>query len=105
MHMQKHVFATYSTTPGPVTPREPLPRVPPARSIVDTYAGEATIAAYSVIHGRDGVAESGVAICDLPDGARCYARFENDLLEAEKQEFGGRKVNISPQGDVNHIDN
>src|SRR6202008_2280893 len=27
MHMQKHVFATYSTAPGAVTPREPLPRV------------------------------------------------------------------------------
>jgi acetyl-CoA C-acetyltransferase len=103
MHMQKHVFATYSTTPAPVTPRPALPRIPAAKSITDTYEGEATIAAYSVIHGRDGSAESGVAICDLPDGTRCYARFEDDLEEAEKQELVGRTVNITTQGDINRI--
>lgn len=103
MHMQKHVFASYSTTPEPVTPREQLPRVPAAKTIVDTYDGPATIAAYSVVHGRDGRPEWGVAICDLSDDARCYGRFEDGLEEAEEQELVGRTVNITQQGDVNRI--
>ncbi len=103
MHMQKHVFATYSTTPSPVAPRESLPRVPAARTIVDTYNGPATIAAYSVVHGRDGAPEWGVAICDLPDGSRCYARMEDGLDEAEANELVGTAVTITIEGDVNRI--
>lgn len=103
MHMQKHVFATYSTTPGPVTPRERLPRVAPAREIADTYEGDATIAGYSVVHGRDGEPEWGVAICDIPDGRRCYARFDSDLPAAEREEWVGRTASIATDAGVNRI--
>jgi acetyl-CoA C-acetyltransferase len=103
MHMQKHVFATYSTSPGPVSPREPLPRVAAAKAITNSYTGPATIAAYSVVHGRDGSAEWGVAICDLPDGTRCYARMEDDLDAAEREEWIGRTVAINADGDVNRV--
>jgi acetyl-CoA C-acetyltransferase len=105
MHMQKHVFATYSTTPAPVAPapREPQPRIAAARTIVDTYTGPATVAAYSVVHGRDGGAEWGVAICDLSDGARCYARFEDGLEVAEQVELVGRSVNVTADGEVNRL--
>jgi acetyl-CoA C-acetyltransferase len=103
MHMQKHVFATYSTTPGDATPRERLDRVPAARAITNSYSGDATVAAYSVVHGRDGAPESGVAICDLSDGARCYARFEDGLDAAEREEWVGRAVSIKADGDVNRL--
>jgi acetyl-CoA C-acetyltransferase len=103
MHMQKHVFATYSTTPGDATPRERLGRVPAARAITNSYSGDATVAAYSVVHGRDGAPESGVAICDLSDGARCYARFEDGLDAAEREEWVGRAVSIKADCDVNRL--
>jgi acetyl-CoA C-acetyltransferase len=103
MHMQKHVFATYSTTPGAVLPREPRARIPAAKRITNTYTGPATIAAYSVVHGRDSSAESGVAICDLPDDSRCYARFADNLEAAEAEEWVGRRVDIRTQGEVNRI--
>jgi acetyl-CoA C-acetyltransferase len=102
MHMQKHVFATYSTTPETVMPRDPIERIPAAKTIADTYDGQATLAAYSVVHGRDGGAEWGVAICDVDDNARCYARMEHDLEAAEAGELVGQRVNITANEQVNH---
>ena len=106
MHMTKHVFGVYSTTPGEV-------RLPdqkgvqagldarPKKSIRDTYAGPAAIATYSVAHARTGEAEWGLAVCDLPDGDRCYARFDDpDLMaEAEATELVGASVSVVPGGD------
>jgi acetyl-CoA C-acetyltransferase len=103
MHMQKHVFATYSTTPESVAQRDPLPRLAAAKTIADTYTGPATVVAYSVVHGRDGAPEWGVAICDLPDGARCYARFEEGFEDAEAEEWVGRAVDIKADGEVNRF--
>ena len=54
MHMTKHVYAIYSTTPGSVSPPEAT-RVQAQLDAValptirDTYDGRATIAAYSVV--------------------------------------------------------
>ena len=54
MHMTKHGAALYSTDPGPVAiglvPMPPAETVP----IVEHHDGPATVAAYSVAHGRDG---------------------------------------------------
>jgi hypothetical protein len=49
------------------------------------------------MHGRDGAAQRGAAICDLPSGARCYANIRNpDILErAEREELVGRSVVIA----------
>ena len=71
MHMTKHVFGVYSTEPRPVRPPAPMPE-PEAVPIVDTYAGRATVATYTVVHARGGVPEWGLAICDVPGGGRCY---------------------------------
>jgi acetyl-CoA C-acetyltransferase len=103
MHMQKHVLATYSTVPAEVTRREPIPRLAPAKEITATHSGDATVAAYSVVHGRDGRAEWGVAICDLPDGTRCYARFEDGFEDAESSEWIGRTVSLKADGEVNRL--
>jgi acetyl-CoA C-acetyltransferase len=104
MHMTKHVFGVYSTEPGPAAPLPPG-RSPeqPAAPIVDTYAGPATVAAYSVVHGRAGTPEWGVAVCDTPDGPRCYARIEDaDLLaSAETEELVGRTLTLATNENVN----
>jgi acetyl-CoA C-acetyltransferase len=123
MHMNKHIFATYSTTPATLTPpddadvaaRAAMAHTP----IVESFDGPARVASYSVIHGRDGSPESAVLICDVspasgaspesppsPAGgggngtARCYARLTDPagLEAAESEELIGRPVTISPDG-------
>ena len=65
MHMNKHVFAAYSTEPGSLVPpddeavsaRGTMDQTP----IVESFEGPATVATYSVVHGRDGDARVGRA--------------------------------------------
>jgi len=103
MHMTKHVFGVYSTTPGGVSPPV-APEMSRARPIRDTYAGPATVVGYTVAHGRDGEAEWGVAVCDLPGGSRerAYARIDDPALmaEAEATELVGESVDLVA-GDAN----
>jgi acetyl-CoA C-acetyltransferase len=111
MHMTKHVFGVYGTEPPPA-PVEP-PRQPevqaaldarPRATIRNTATGPAAIATYSVVHGRDGAAEWGLLVCDLPEGDRCYAKVTDaDLLAAlECDEWVGVEVElVQGEGDVN----
>lgn len=104
MHMTKHVYGVYSTKPGTQAPVPPGPAPEqPAVPITDTFAGDAAVAAYSVVHGRDGAADWGVAICDLGDGTRGYARMADaDLLAlAETEELVGRRVTVTTSENVN----
>ena len=113
MHMTKHAYGLWSTSPGPVTPPDPdvLAReladdleVAPITDVVDGGGADATVAAYTVLHGRDGAPEWGLLVCDLPDGSRCYARLEDTdaLVGAEREELVGRTVHLSPtEGGVN----
>ncbi len=104
MHMTKHVYGVYSAMPGPVSPpdqdrvQRELDAAHPPRSIVDSYDGVATVAAYSVIHDRDGNPASGVLVCDV-DGARTYAKVLDPatLTSAEEREMVGATVRLSPQ--------
>ncbi|MHB1486228.1 MAG: acetyl-CoA synthetase [Acidimicrobiales bacterium] len=78
----------------------------PPRVITDTYTGTATVAAYSVVHAPSGERDWGLAVCDLPDGSRTYARMEGlDLLEqAEETELVGAEVYLEAGGDnVNRV--
>ena len=95
MHMQKHVFGVYSTTPGEVQPSEPAPK-PRTTEIIDVHNGPATVAAYSVVHGRDGNAEHGIAVCDV-EGGRCYARLDGAelLARAESEELVGTTLDLA----------
>src|SRR5205807_8258316 len=87
MHMTKHVYGVYSTDP-PETPLDPSAAAAlqarldarPTRAITDSYAGPATVATYTVAHGRGGDAEWGLTICDLPDGTRAYAKVLDRTL-------------------------
>ena len=101
--MTKHVYGLYSTEPGPVAPPEQgrVQAVVDAegkRAIRDVYDGAATVAAYSVVHGRDGEPEWGVVICDVPEGDRAYGKvLDADMLASiERDELVGRKVTLTP---------
>lgn len=104
MHMTKHVYGVYSTEPGPVAP--PDQAVVQARldatggvPVVDEYEGKATVAAYSIVHGREGGPEWGVAVCDVPGGeGRAYAKLLDAglLAAAEEEELVGRVLTLSP---------
>jgi acetyl-CoA C-acetyltransferase len=107
MHMTKHSFGVWSTTPGPVRP--PVAAAVqagldarPVRSIRDTAVGPATVATYSVVHDRSGEVDWGLAVCDLPEGDRCYARIDDpDVLhEAESTEWCGSAVTLEPGPDA-----
>jgi acetyl-CoA C-acetyltransferase len=103
MHMTKHVYGLYSTEPGPVGPpdRESVQAEVDARGkrqIRDVYDGAATVAAYSVVHGKDGRPEWGIVICDVPEGDRAYGKvLDPDMLASiERDELVGRKVTLLP---------
>lgn len=103
MTMTKHVFGVYSTTPGAVS-RPDAARVQAELDaggkvgIAETGQGEAEVAAYSVVHGRDGEPEWALLVCDVDRDTRAYARStEPDLLaRAESEELVGRRVNLEP---------
>jgi acetyl-CoA C-acetyltransferase len=63
------------------------------------------VAAYSVVHDRDGSARWGLAVCDLPDGTRAYGRCEEaELLAAwGAEEWVGRRVVLEADGQVNRV--
>jgi acetyl-CoA C-acetyltransferase len=111
MHMTHHTYAVYSGTPRALElPDEAAARrevdAAPRRKIRANATGTARLSAYSVVHGREGPAFA-LAICDLPEGDRCYARSENaDLMrDMQEHEWSGREVSLVPgaQG-VNLID-
>lgn len=112
MHMTKHTWAVYGGEVGGTAPQPPdeaavqagLDATAP-REITDVAAGPARVAAYSVVHGRDGGAQWGLAVVDLPDGTRAYGRCEDEDLLArwEAEEWVGRDVELRPDGQVNRI--
>jgi acetyl-CoA C-acetyltransferase len=123
MHMQKHAFGVWSTTPPSTAPStslaaagerrgEPesgrgtaLPTgVADAVGIVSSASGHGTVAAYTVLHGRDGTPERAVLVCDLPEGGRSYALLDGGsdaLAQAEREELVGRQVILTPKDGVN----
>ena len=63
------------------------------------------MATYSVLHGRDGSAETGLAVVDLPDGTRAYARVDDAVLLAEMEatEWIGTAVDLTTDGKRNSV--
>jgi acetyl-CoA C-acetyltransferase len=112
MYLTKHVFGVYSTTP-PADGAATVPdedavqaRLDDRVAICDRHAGPATVAGYSIAHDRSGAAEWGIAVCDLPDGRRAYARIvEPSLLAAfERAEWVGAGVTLEGgTGAVNEV--
>lgn len=78
----------------------PVGRVP----IVASAEGPGVVAAYTVIHDRQGAPSWAPLVCSLPDGTRCYARIDDldTLASAEEDELIGRTVHLSSEdGGVN----
>jgi acetyl-CoA C-acetyltransferase len=113
MHMTKHVYGAYSSEPpasGRAVPPDQaavqarLDREHPAVPIVDLRGSagttSATIASYTVAHGRDGSPEWGLVLADVP-GGRASGRVEDpDLLVAlEAEEWVGRAADLTPGPD------
>jgi acetyl-CoA C-acetyltransferase len=108
MHMNKHVFAAYSTEPGPLVPPDDdsvaAQGTMDRATILESFEGPARVATYSVVHGRDGAPDWGALVCDLPpeagSAARCYARLvdQDALIEAEDAELVGRPVQLVSAG-------
>ena len=111
MHMTKHVAAVYRSRPNHSCPPDDVEiqaaveRAYPPRRIADI--GElaasdpvtATLTAYSVVHGRDGVATHGVAVCDLDKSTRTYGWIDDPDLheELESIELIGTEVALTAQ--------
>ena len=72
-------------------------RPPVTTPIADAFTGAASVASYTVAHGRHGGPEWGLVLADLPDGRRSYGRVEEpDLLrDMEAEEWVGRTVQLS----------
>ena len=107
MHMQKHAYGVWSTDPGSGAFPETAPTAPSSDplAIVESPEGSATVATYSVLHGRDGGPERALLICDLPAGGRCYALLDGDaaaLARAEASQLIGRAVTLTPSDGINH---
>lgn len=103
MHMTKHEFACYSTAPGALSPPDEAgvqARLDATSrpEVVAEHDGDATVAAYSVVHGRDGAPEWALLVCDVAPGVRTYARLEDPGLctEAERHELVGSRVRCRP---------
>ena len=104
MHLTKHAVAVLGTEPGEVRPAPPDPGPVTRRPIIDVHHGPATIAAYTVHHGRDGQPTDAVLVCDVGDrseGTRCYAAArDRELLAAlESEERVGHAVELVDGGD------
>ena len=88
MHMQKHAYGVWSTDPGcragAPTPAPSAARPSPL-AIVESPEGPATVATYSVLHGRDGEPERALLICDVPGGGRCYALLDGGAAGAGRR--------------------
>jgi acetyl-CoA C-acetyltransferase len=107
MHMQKHAYGVWSTDPGAgvLNGRAPAVAADEPLGIVESPEGRATVATYSVLHGRDGGPDRAVLVCDLPAGDRCYALLDGGaavLAETEADELIGRTVTLTPADGINH---
>ncbi len=106
MHMQKHAYGVWSTTPGARPPGDPPLYAAAAEpvGIVTSPEGPATVATYAVLHGRDGEPERALLLCDLPGGGRCYAELDGGapvLAHVEVDELIGCTVTLTPHDQVN----
>ncbi len=106
MHMQKHAYGVWSTDPGAGTVADPAPYQAAAAplGIVGSPSGPATVATYSVLHGRDGEPERTLLVCDVAGGGRCYALLDGGattFAAVERDELIGCAVRLTPRDGVN----
>lgn len=109
MHMTKHVAGIWSTEPGALSAGhggdEPqqweAASVEPDVVVVARGDGPANVLAATVVHHGDGTPSHVVAICELADGARCYATSQDgDAIEVVVSgDWVERKGQVRDRGD------
>jgi acetyl-CoA C-acetyltransferase len=110
----KHALAVLGGAPPPhgwrradTRPIQAWVDVQPTARLVDEADGPARIETYTVVHGRDGAPERGVAIVRLDDDARTVAILppERDVLESlERAEGVGSRGRVRPVDGRNVFD-
>jgi len=109
MHMAKHVAAVWSSepvaaqdVPDAAALQAEVEARQPRRPVLTAWSGPATVAAYTVAHGRDGSAERGLVVLDTAEGRALARVYDTDLLaDAESRELVGQAVRVSTDGKRN----
>jgi len=105
MHMTKHVAAVWARSPGAIRTRADDgaqqwrdPRGRDDRQVVDGIEGTGVLVAATVVHDTTGEPDHVIAICDLADDARCYARSTDDdvMTAISENDWTQRAVAIEP---------
>jgi acetyl-CoA C-acetyltransferase len=105
MHMTKHVAAVWARSPGAIrrwddhgTQHWGHPRGSDDRHVVDHLDGTGALAAATVVHDANGEPDHVIAICNLGDGARCYARTGDEAVMTAVLEdrWANQGVRIEP---------
>jgi acetyl-CoA C-acetyltransferase len=84
-YLTKHAVGVYSARPPSklFESLEPRPRHPPARRVLNDYAGPATLEAYTVAYRRDGSPEAAIISALTARGERTLIRTpEPEILDA-----------------------
>ncbi|MFT5171851.1 MAG: acetyl-CoA C-acetyltransferase [Gammaproteobacteria bacterium] len=99
--LTKQAFGLLSTEPAPdgfvhADLSTTVARKVGTREVVDEFNGEATIAGYTVLHGR-GQSPRGIFLVDTPHGQRALVSSEDaaTIAAMQTQEFVGRRVSIA----------
>ena len=105
MHMTKHVAAVWARTPDsirhwhePGTQQWGRPGSSDERHVVDHPDGTGTLAAATVVHDANGEPDHVIAICNLDDSARCYAKTADEAVMTAVLEdrWADQHVRIEP---------
>ena len=102
--LTKQAFGLLSVNPSPnsfvhADLSETVAAKVETREVVDSYTGTATVAGYTVLHGRD-KQPRGLLLVDTPEGRRALVTTEApQMMDAmEKEEFVGWRVNVIDDG-------
>ena len=96
----KHAFGVYSTEPPAHGFRhadlQDEVDALPTRELAESHEGPITVEAWTVMHGRDGSPENGIAVGLVDDGRRAWATSTDpDVVKAMvAEELGGRRVQV-----------
>jgi acetyl-CoA C-acetyltransferase len=103
MHMTHHVFAVYSSIPAEPMPTLPAAHLPAIKKLQDHAHGPAIILGYTVNYSP--LANTALAVCELPNGDRCYARCTDpDILkQMDAEEWVGKTVHLISENNINRI--
>ena len=118
MHMTKHVAAVWSTDPGPIGPIGPVedpgpqqwvdPAAAPGRgrwTVAEHATGPAAVVAATAVHDRPDAEPYVIAICEVDDSTRCYARSSHpDVVAAVANDsWIGISAHVEESGPINEL--